>query len=82
MAKFSFTNRALDDLIEIWDYTAEEWSENQAEKYYNLIMASSMDLANNPQLCSQLGISAQEKYLRVFSKKNQIKRAGDIFCRL
>ncbi|MFM9826245.1 type II toxin-antitoxin system RelE/ParE family toxin [Flavobacterium sp.] len=50
MAKFSFTNRALDDLIEIWDYTAEEWSENQAEKYYNLIMASCMDLANNPQL--------------------------------
>lgn len=50
MAKFSFTNRALDDLIEIWDYTVEEWSENQAEKYYNLIMASCMDLANNPQL--------------------------------
>ena len=50
MAKFSFTNRALDDLIEIWDYSSEEWSENQAEKYYNLIMASCMDLANNPQL--------------------------------
>ena len=50
MAKFSFTNRALDDLREIWDYTVEEWSQNQAEKYYNLIMASCMDLANNPQL--------------------------------
>ena len=50
MAKFRFTNRSLDDLIEIWDYTVEEWSENQAEKYYNLIVASCMDLANNPQL--------------------------------
>ena len=50
MAKFSFTNRALDDLIEIWDYTVENWSENQAEKYYNLIIASCIDLANNPQL--------------------------------
>ena len=50
MAKFSFTNRALDDLIEIWDYTVEQWSENQAQTYYNLIMASCMDLANNPQL--------------------------------
>jgi toxin ParE1/3/4 len=50
MAKFHFTNRTLEDLIEIWDYTIAEWSEIQAEKYYNLIMASCMDLASNPQL--------------------------------
>jgi len=50
MAKFSFTNRALDDLIEIWDYTVEQWSENQAQTYYSLIMATCLDLANNPQL--------------------------------
>ena len=59
MAKFSFTNRALDDLIEIWDYTFEQWSENQAEKYYNLIMASCMDLANNPQLGKSYNIVSQ-----------------------
>ena len=50
MAKFYFSNRATEDLISIWDYTVEEWSENQAEKYYNLIMASCADLANNPEL--------------------------------
>lgn len=50
MAKYYFTNRALEDLTEIWDYTVEEWSENQAEKYYNLIMPTCMDLASNPQL--------------------------------
>ena len=50
MAKFSFTNRALDDLIEIWDYTVEQWSENQAQTYYSFIMATCLDLANNPQL--------------------------------
>jgi toxin ParE1/3/4 len=50
MAKFSFSNRALDDLIEIWDYTIEKWSENQAEKYYHLILVSCKDLSNNPQL--------------------------------
>lgn len=50
MARFNFTNKALDDLAEIWDYTVAEWPENQAENYYNLIMASRMDLANNPQL--------------------------------
>jgi toxin ParE1/3/4 len=59
MAKFSFSNRALDDLIEIWDYTVEQWSENQAEKYYILIMASCMDLANNPQLGKSYNIVSQ-----------------------
>jgi toxin ParE1/3/4 len=59
MAKFSFTNRALDDLIEIWDYTVENCSENQAEKYYNLIIASCLDLANNPQLGKSYNIVSQ-----------------------
>jgi len=59
MAKFSFTNRALDDLIEIWDYTVENWSENQAEKYYNLIIASCLDLANNPKLGKSYNIVSQ-----------------------
>ena len=59
MAKFGFTNRALDDLIEIWDYTVENWSENQAEKYYNLIIASCIDLANNPQLGKSYNIVSQ-----------------------
>ncbi len=49
MARYHFTNRALEDLISIWDYTLKEWSENQAEKYYNLILASCEDLENNPQ---------------------------------
>jgi toxin ParE1/3/4 len=50
MAKFHFTNKALEDLIEIWEYTLEKWSENQAEKYYNLIMVTCLDLANSPNL--------------------------------
>ena len=50
MATFSFSHKALDDLIDIWDYTIEEWSENQAEKYYNLIMDSCLSIASNPQL--------------------------------
>jgi len=49
MAKFYFSNKATEDLIDIWEYTVNEWSESQAEKYYDLIIASCMDLANNPQ---------------------------------
>jgi toxin ParE1/3/4 len=50
MANFRLTNKALDDLVAIWDYSVEEWSETQAEKYYNLIISTCQDLANNPQL--------------------------------
>ena len=50
MAKCYFTNKAVDDLSEIWDYTIETWSEMQAEKYYDLLLASCDDLANNPEL--------------------------------
>ena len=50
MAKYYLTNKAVDDLSEIWDYTIETWSEMQAEKYYDLLLATCEDLANNPEL--------------------------------
>ena len=50
MAKYYFTNKAVDDLSEIWDYPIETWSEIQAEKYYDLLLASGDNLANNPEL--------------------------------
>lgn len=50
MAKFYLTNKAVLDLGNIWDYTVETWSENQAEIYYSLLMDSCQDLANKPSL--------------------------------
>ena len=50
MAKYYLTNKAVNDLSDIWDYTFETWSEMQAEKYYNLLLATCEDLANNPEL--------------------------------
>ena len=35
MAKFHLTNKAVEDLAQIWNYTYDEWSENQADRYYN-----------------------------------------------
>ena len=34
MAKYYFTNKAVEDLSDIWEYTAEAWSQKQADKYY------------------------------------------------
>lgn len=50
MAEYKLTNKAVDDLNEIWDYTADEWSEEQADKYYNMLLNSCQDIANNPDL--------------------------------
>ena len=37
MAKVILRQEAIDDLNDIWDYTFEQWSENQADKYYGTI---------------------------------------------
>ena len=50
MAKYYFTNKAVEDLTEIWNYKVETWSEKQAEKYYNLLLFSCNELAKNPNL--------------------------------
>jgi len=46
MAKFYLTNKAVEDLGDIWNYTVETWSEKQAEIYYALLMDSCQELAN------------------------------------
>lgn len=50
MAKFELTNKAVEDLARIWEYTIENWSERQADRYYYLLLDSCQDIANNPDL--------------------------------
>ncbi|GHE36129.1 type II toxin-antitoxin system RelE/ParE family toxin [Sphingobacterium griseoflavum] len=50
MAKYVLTNKAVEDLSRIWDYTYEMWSENQADKYYELIISTFVEIAENPDL--------------------------------
>ncbi|MBI3136490.1 MAG: type II toxin-antitoxin system RelE/ParE family toxin [Bacteroidetes bacterium] len=49
MAKYRFTNNAVNDLTEIWDYTRKIWSEKQAEKYYRLIIQACSEIAKDPE---------------------------------
>ncbi len=48
MAKFRFTNKAVEDLSEIWDYTFDTWSEWQADHYYQMLIGFCEAIANNP----------------------------------
>lgn len=50
MAKYRLTNKAVSDLNEIWVYTYDNWSENQADKYYNMLLDHCQDIAENPEL--------------------------------
>lgn len=34
MVEYFFTNKAVEDLSKIYEYTYQLWAENQADKYY------------------------------------------------
>jgi len=50
MAKYKLTNKAVDDLTHIWNYTIDKWSENQADNYYQMLLDNFNEVANNPDL--------------------------------
>jgi toxin ParE1/3/4 len=50
MAKYKLTNKAVDDLTQIWNYTFDKWSESQADKYYQMLIDTCEEVANNSDL--------------------------------
>ena len=50
MAKYKLTNKAVEDLSKIWDYTFEVWSGKQADKYYDGLISNCQEIADNPDL--------------------------------
>jgi toxin ParE1/3/4 len=47
MAKLILRQKAIDDLTDIWDYTALAWSENQADKYHKMIKTACKEIATD-----------------------------------
>jgi toxin ParE1/3/4 len=50
MAKYFLTNKAVEDLTKIWNYTYDEWSEQQANKYYEILIASFKEIVQKPDI--------------------------------
>ena len=50
MAEYRLTNKAVEDLNGIWNYTFDNWSEDQADNYYNMLIEFCQDIADNPTL--------------------------------
>lgn len=40
MAKLRFSNKAVEDLASIWNYTFKTWSERQADEYYEMLISA------------------------------------------
>ena len=50
MARYRLTKKAIEDLNGIWEYTFDNWSERQADRYYDTLIDSCQDIADNPEL--------------------------------
>ncbi len=48
-AAYKISNAALNDLEEIWFYTFKNWSLDQADRHYNLILSEIEYLSRNAQ---------------------------------
>lgn len=50
MFKVILRQEAIDDLNDIWAYTFEEWSENQADKYYATLEFACTQIGKSPEI--------------------------------
>ena len=50
MAKYILTNKAVKDLSDIWNYTFDIWSENQADKYYRMLLDNCQMIVKKPDI--------------------------------
>jgi toxin ParE1/3/4 len=46
MANYILTNKAVEDLSNIWNYTFDAWSETQADRYYFMLLDTCQELAD------------------------------------
>ena len=48
MPDYKLTRKAVEDLSNIWNYTIDTWSEKQADTYYQMLLDSFSEIAENP----------------------------------
>jgi len=68
MSKYSISEKALEDINNIWIYTAENWSVEQANRYYNLILDEIEFITENFETAKDFGhIRKDYRYSKVKS---------------
>ena len=56
MANYTLTVKAVEDLTLIWNYTFDMWSENQADKYYDLLVDNFNEIALKPSIGKEYSV--------------------------
>ena len=68
MSEYIINEKALEDINNIWIYTAENWSVGQADRYYNLIYDEIEYIVGNFEMARDFGkIRKSYKYSKVKS---------------
>ena len=76
MSEYIISKKAIEDINKIWIYTAENWSLEQADRYYNLILDEIEIVAQNFEMAGDFGsVRKSYRYSKVkshlvFLKKN------------
>jgi len=80
---FIISNEAAIDLEKIWLYTYENWSLQQADRYFNLIMDEIENLSNDPHSGIDYSLIRKEYFksrvkshfifYKINNKKNEIE---------
>ena len=77
MSTYIISEKALEDINTIWIYTAENWSIEQADRYYNLILDEIEYISQKFEMAIDFGkIRKSYRYSKVkshlvFFKKNK-----------
>jgi toxin ParE1/3/4 len=78
MSAYIISEKAIEDLNKIWIYTAENWSLEQADRYYNLILDEIEFIAENFEMAKDFdAIRKSYRYSKVkshlvFFKKSKL----------
>ena len=64
MFEYHLSNKAVEDLSNIWNHTYETWSENQADKYYFELLSDCQELAENQNMGRNY--DDIDEYFRIF----------------
>ena len=68
MPEYIISEKALEDINNIWIYTAENWSVEQADRYYNLIIDEIEYIVDNLDMALDFGkIRKSYRYSKVKS---------------
>ena len=68
MSNYIISAKALNDINKVWIYPAENWSVDQANRYYNLIFDEIEFVAQNFEAANDFGDTRENyRYLKVKS---------------